>query len=77
MKKIVIYDGGSFEITLREVMVGAIIVILMITMGFFISERLSSHLDEQNQQYEQAVKIEGSRELFEYGIRTNVVNAFV
>ena len=34
MKKIVIYDGGSFEITLREVMVGAIIVILMITMGF-------------------------------------------
>ena len=77
MKKIVIYDGGSFEITLREVMVGAIIVILMITMGFFIGERLSSHLDELNQQYEQAVKIEGSRELFEYGMRTDVGNAFV
>ena len=77
MKKIVIYDGGSFEITLREVMVGAIITILMITMGFFIGERLSSHLDEQNQQYEQAVKIEGSRELFEYGMRTDVGNAFV
>lgn len=73
----VIYDGGTFEITARELLFSVIIVIFMLTVGFFISEKISSVNDEKNQEYEQAAKIDNDRELFEYGMRTNIGNAFV
>ena len=77
MNKFVITVFDGIEITLREVLVSIIIVLLMAAAGFMISEKISSKLDERNEEYEQAVKIENDRELFEYGMRTNVGNAFV
>ena len=77
MNKFVIAVFDGIEITLREVLVSIIIVLLMAAAGFMISEKISSKLDEMNEEYEQAVKIENDRELFEYGMRTNVGNAFV
>ena len=76
MRKVV-YDGGTFEITPRELLFSVIIVVLMLTLGFFISEKISSAADEKNQEYEQAAKINGDKELFEYGMRTDIGNAFV
>ena len=76
MRKVV-YDGGTFEITSRELLFSVIIVVLMLTVGFFISEKISSAADEKNQEYEQAAKIDGDKELFEYGMRTDIGNAFV
>ena len=76
MRKI-IYDGGTFEITARELLFSVIIVVLMLTVGFFIGEKISSAADEKDQEYEQAAKIDGNKELFEYGMRTNIGNAFV
>lgn len=73
----IIYDGGTYEITARELLVSAIIVLILLAGGFFISEKISSATDERNQKYEQAVKIEGDKELFEYGMRTDIGNAFV
>lgn len=76
MRKVV-YDGGTFKITSRELLFSVIIVVLMLTVGFFISEKISSAADEKNQEYEQAAKIDGDKELFKYGMRTNIGNAFV
>lgn len=76
MRKVV-YDGGTFEITSRELLFSVIIIVLMLTVGFFISEKISSAADEKKQEYEQAAKIDGDKELFEYGMRTDIGNAFV
>lgn len=76
MKKI-IYRKGKYTITARELLFSVIIAILMLALGVFLSEKVLSVLDEKNQEYEQAAKIDGDRELFEYGMRTNVGNAFV
>lgn len=76
MRKVV-YDGGTFEITSRELLFSVIIVVLMLTVGFFIGEKISSAADERNQEYEQAAKIDGDKELFKYGMRTDIGNAFV
>ena len=72
----VIYSGGDFEITLREVLVSVIILLVMLTAGFFISEKISSRVDEKNQEYEQAIRID-RKDLFEYGMRTDAGNAFI
>lgn len=77
MRREVIYDGGTFEITARELLFSVIIVLAMLTLGFFVGEKISSWADEKNQEYEQAVKIDGDKELFEYGMRTDIGNAFV
>lgn len=77
MRRVVIYDGGTFEITARELLFSVIIVLAMLSLGFFIGEKISSWADEKNQEYEQAAKIDGDKELFEYGMRTDIGNAFV
>ena len=77
MRRVVIFDGGAFEITVRELLFGVIIVFTMLTLGFFVGEKISSWTDEKNQEYEQAAKIDGNKELFEYGMRTDIGNAFV
>ena len=60
-----------------ELMFSVVIILVMLTGGFFISEKIASHNDEQNQEYYQAMQIDGNAELFRYGMRTDVGNAFV
>ncbi len=73
----IIYSGNGWNMTVRELMFSIVIVLIMLTGGFFISEKIASHNDEQNQEYYQAMQIDGNAELFQYGMRTNVGNAFV
>jgi hypothetical protein len=73
----VIYYGNGFDITLRELLFSIVIILAMITVGFFLSEKIASKSDEANQEYYQAIKIDGDTELFKYGMRTDVGNAFV
>lgn len=63
--------------TVRELMFSIVIILIMLMGGFFISEKIASHNDEQNQEYYQAMQIDGNAELFQYGMRTDVGNAFV
>lgn len=77
MRRKVIFDGINFEITSRELLFSIIIVLVLTTIGLFISEKISSEADEANQEYEQATKIDNNQDLFEYGMRTNIGNAFV
>lgn len=70
------FDFGDFEITIREILASVSIIAVMLLIGFVISGKISNHILDQNERYNKAVKIEDS-ELFEYGMRTNIGDAFV
>lgn len=76
MKKI-IYHGNGWNLTLREFLFSIGIVLIMLAGGFFLSEKIASANDEANQEYYQAIKIDGDAGLFQYGMKTSVGNAFV
>lgn len=70
------FDFNDFEITKREILASISIVAVMLLIGIIIAGKISDHELDQNEQYNKAIKIE-TQELFEYGMRTNVGNAFV
>lgn len=70
------FDFGDFEITRREILASISIIAIMLLIGFLISGKISDYQLDKNEKYNKAVKIE-NQELFEYGMRTNVGNAFV
>lgn len=70
------FDFGDFEITKREILASISIIAIMLLIGVVIAGKISDRELDQNEKYNKAIKIE-SQELFEYGMRTNVGNAFV
>ncbi|MBQ4523539.1 MAG: hypothetical protein IJA10_11400 [Lachnospiraceae bacterium] len=70
------FDFGDFEITPREIIASISIIAVMILIGVLISGKISEHQMDRNEIYNKAVKIE-STDLFQYGMDTNVGNAFV
>ena len=64
------------EITKREVILSIAIVAIMLILGFFISDNIAARQDEKNAEFQKAIQIDDT-ELFKYGIKTNVGNAFV
>lgn len=70
------FNLGNFEITKREILASISIIAVMILIGVLISTKISEHQMDQNEIYNKAVKIE-SQDLFQYGMDTNVGNAFV
>lgn len=70
------FDFGDFEITKREILASISIIAVMILIGVLISSEISEHQMDRNEIYNKAVKIE-STDLFQYGMDTNVGNAFV
>ena len=70
------FDFGNFEITKREIIASISIIAVMILIGVLISGKISEHQMDKNEVYNKAVKIE-STDLFQYGMDTNVGNAFV
>ena len=45
----IIYSGNGWDMTVRELMFSIVIILIMLMGGFFISEKIASHNDEQNQ----------------------------
>lgn len=76
MKKHNSFDFGDFEITYREILASISIIAVMLLIGFVVSGKISQIQDDKNAKYNKAVKIE-STDLFQYGMNTNVGNAFV
>lgn len=64
------------EITKREVIASVVIVAFMFIIGFAISEKIRQSLLEDYQIYDTAAQVD-DKELFEYGMETNVGYAFV
>lgn len=66
---------SDIEITKREVIASISIIAVMLLIGVLISGKISEHQMDQNEIYNKAVKIEDT-ELFQYGMDTNIGNAF-
>ena len=64
------------EITKREIIASISIIAIMMLLGVLISGKISERQMDKNEVYNKAVKIE-STDLFQYGMDTNVGNAFV
>lgn len=64
------------EITKREIIASIAIVAIMFVIGFFISDKITDYENDKNAEYQKAVHIEDS-ELFQYGMDTNIGNAFI
>lgn len=71
-----VYDFGDFEITKREILASISIIAVMILFGVLISGQISEAQMDENEVYNKAVKID-STDMFQYGMNTNVGNAFV
>lgn len=70
------WNFGEFEITRREIIASISIIAIMLLIGVLISSKISDWQINQNDKYNKAVKIQ-SADLFQYGMETNVGNAFV
>ena len=64
------------EITKREVIMSVAIIAIMITIGFFLGEKVQDYQNDQNAKYRKAIQISDT-EMFRYGMETSVGNAFV
>lgn len=76
MRRKIFLETSNFTITKREVLASLTIVAVMVLIGFFISGRIQDHYADMNAEYNKAIHITDP-ELFQYGIDTNVGNAFV
>ena len=65
------------EITKREVLFSIIIISIMLLFGFVISDNINDSLMNEQQKYNTALQVNEDKDLFQYGMRTNVGNAFV
>ena len=63
---------GDFEITFREILVSIAITLILIGIGFFISGAIENGINENNEKYYKALKIDNDQEMFKYAIKTNI-----
>lgn len=64
------------EITKREIIVSISIISILLIIGFFISEKITNLQNDKDAEYIKASHIEDP-DLFQYGMDTNIGNAFV
>lgn len=64
------------EITKREIIVSIAIAAVMLIIGFIISGKITDYENDKNAEYQKALHITDC-ELFQYGMETNVGNAFI
>lgn len=65
-----------FEITKREILASISIIAIMLIVGVLISGKIANYEMDKNEMYNKAIKIDKT-EMFQYGIDTNVGNAFI
>lgn len=69
-------DLGEFTITKREILLSIAIIAVLLALGLWISDGIVESQMDRNMVYDQALRVD-STDIFEYGMRTNVGNAFV
>lgn len=72
----VVFDFYDFEITKREIISSIGIIAIMMLIGSVISTNIKNNIEDKRREYTQALQID-SQEMFEYGMKTNVGNAYV
>lgn len=66
-----------YNVTKREVLFSIVIICVMLLIGLVIHGNINDSLMAQYQEYNTALQIEDDKDLFTYGMRTNIGNAFV
>lgn len=69
-------DFGDFKITKREMLVSVSLIAILLMIGVWISGHIMEARLDAIEKYDKAIKIDSS-DVFEYGMKTNVGNAFV
>ena len=67
----------DFHVTKREVLFSVVIICIMLLIGLVIHGNISDSLMMKYQEYNTALQIEDDADMFTYGMRTNIGNAFV
>lgn len=67
----------NFEVTKREIIASISILAIILTIGIFISNKISDYNQDMNSQYNKAFKISNDRDMFNYAMKTNIGNAFI
>lgn len=67
---------GRFEITMHEILASITIIAVMMILGFVFSGKIEENQMDKNAEYYKATKITET-EMFQYGMDTNIGNAFV
>ena len=62
----------NFKVTKRETLVAIAITLALIGLGIIISEAIKNNVNESNEKYYKALKINNDEEMFKYAIKTNV-----
>lgn len=62
----------KFKVTKRETLVAIAITLALIGLGIIISEAIKNNVNESNEKYYKALKINNDEEMFKYAIKTNV-----
>ena len=70
-------DFGDFSISKREILISIAIIAIMIIFGLMIHGSIEDSIMLKNQEYNLALQIDGNKDMFEYGMSTNVGNAYV
>lgn len=68
---------SDLTITKREILLSIAIVCIMLLLGFVIAGSINTSLMEKHQEYNTALQVNEDKDLFEYGMRTSIGNAFV
>ena len=67
----------DFRVTKREVLFSVVIICIMMLIGLVIHGNINDNLMMKYQEYNTALQIEDDADMFTYGMRTNIGNAFV
>ena len=70
-------DFGDFSISKREILISIAIIAIMLVFGFMIHGAIDESLMLKHQEYNLALQIDNNKDMFEYGMQTNVGNAYV
>lgn len=70
-------DFGEFSITKREILISIAIIAVMVIFGLMIHGSIEDSLMLKHQEYNLALQIDNNKDMFEYGMRTDVGNAYV
>lgn len=65
-----------FTITTREIIASISIIAILLLIGVLISSKIYNFQMDRNEVYNKAIKID-STDMFKYGMKTNIGNAFV
>lgn len=65
-------DFEDFEISFREVLICIAITLSLVGLGFLVSETIKDSINEKNEKYYKALKVDNDEEMFKYAIKTNI-----